>query len=721
VNLSLWVQELKRRRVFRALAAYALVAFAVLQVIEPVMHALELPEWVLKVVVIALGLGVPVTLLLAWAYDIGPHGIERTPSPGANAGTRARRTVLLTAAGLVLASPGVVYLLVARGPARGTVAAGSPPAVAAGPSVAVLPFVNISDDPGNEYFSDGLSEEILNALAGIPGLRVPARTSSFAFKGQAQDVARIGAALRVANILEGSVRKSGGRLRITAQLVSASDGFHLWSQTYERSLSDVFAIQDEIAKEIASALKVQLVPAAQVSTTRAFATAPEAYEAYLSGRHALNQRSRASIESAAASFRRATALDPGYAPAYADLAIATLLLARSEVTYGDLPLSEAVARARPALDKALSLAPERVEVLAAAGLMESFTGHHRRALELYDRSLAINPSNAEVHSWRAMALDSLGRYDQILPAAAQAVQVDPLSKIALFNYAPTLQAFGRTSDIAPVVDRLRALDESWGEWALGVLALDRGDRPEAARHLLRALQSGRDKARSALAEVFAEVGLREEALRAGGAGNAMVLFALGDRDGALEAARKTAARDPDDPHAAVLLFAALYAAGRSGEAAAMADRLWEGEAAGFKPDLLLPMADAARTAGNADRAARYRGRAQEVIEMARRAGMAAEHVDLKRAMLAAYDGRDQEAVALLVANLSSVAGPRSGLDSPLARRLAPRPDFQAAVRAIDATLSDQRARIVRMLCGPERVSATWDPAPQTCARVSLAP
>src|SRR5262249_37532039 len=215
VQLSIWFQELKRRRVFRALATYAIVAFAILQIIEPIMHGLGLPDWVLKPVVIALGLGVPITILFAWAYDISPSGIERTPSPaGASAhpSARAYRALVLAGVGLLLASPVVIYYLSGRQPPAAVAAS------AGGPSVGVLPFVNMSDDPGNEYFSDGLSEEILNALAGIPGLRVPARTSSFAFKGQAQDVAKIAASLRVDHILEGSVRKAGQKVRVTAQL-----------------------------------------------------------------------------------------------------------------------------------------------------------------------------------------------------------------------------------------------------------------------------------------------------------------------------------------------------------------------------------------------------------------------------------------------------------------------------------------------------------------------
>jgi len=723
VKLSIWLQELKRRRVFRALVTYAIAAFAILQVIEPVMHGLTLPEWVLKAVVIGLGLGLPVTLLLAWAYDISPRGIERTPAPAgvsAKPSARAYRALVLLAVGLLLASPAVLYYLVRGGPPT-VVASSSAGATAA--SVAVLPFVNMSDDPSNEYFSDGLSEEILNALAGIPGLRVPARTSSFAFKGQAQDVAKIGASLRVANLLEGSVRKAGGKVRITAQLVSASDGYHLWSRTYERSLSDVFAVEDEISADIAGALKVQLVPPDRAPSAQVGATTnPEAYEAYLLGRHQLNERNRASMEAAIASFRKATALAPGFAPAYADMAIATLLLGRGDTTYGDVPMSEAIAKARPALDKARELAPDQVEVLAAAGLAESFAGHFQRALELYDRSLAINPSNGEVRNWRAIALEALGRYDQTLAAAAEAVKVDPLSKIALHNYAPTLQAFGRMSEIAGVLDRLRALDEGWSEWTLGTLALGRGDRPESARHFLRAVRLGRDRAGADLAEVFAQLGLREEALRAGGAGNVKVLSALGDRAGALQAARSAAEKEPDLPETTRRLFWAVYGAGRTAEAAALAARLWKQSegAAGLSSDLLLMMADAARAVGNRDEAIRHRDRAEKMIELARRSGVAGDHVDFARAVLAAFDGRDQEAVALFVANLATFTGSRADLDLPIARRLVLRPDFQDALRTLDATLADQRLRVLRMLCGPDRVSPSWQPAPETCTRLTMA-
>ena len=730
MNLSAWLQELKRRRVFRALVAYGLGAFALLQVVEPVMHGLELPDWVLKVVVIGLGVGLPITIVLAWAYDVKPGGIERTrPVAGTADGrgaARAWRTLALVAIGLLLASPVVTYYLVYRDRAPGRAAVAPSPAgsAAAAPSVAVLPFVNMSGDPGNEYFSDGLSEEILNELARIPGLHVPARTSSFAFKGRAEDVGRIGAALRVATLLEGSVRREGGRVRITAQLVNAADGFHLWSQTFDRELKDVFAIQDEIAGAIASALKLKLAPAAGASAAQARATtSTDAYEAYLLGRHALNQRTRASIEASIASFQRATVLDPRFAPAYADLAIATLLLGRGAATYGDVPMKEAIARARPLVERALTLAPERPEVLAAAGFMEASSGHMQQALDLYDRSLGINPSNGELQNWRKIALEALGRYDQILAAASDAVKLDPLSKIALYNYAPMLQTFGRTAELDGVVERLRSLDEGWGQWVLGSLAVGRGDRARAVRHLLQAVQLGRDKAGQELAVVLAELGLRQEALRVGGPGNLKVLLQLGDFTGALDLARSAARQDPSDTEISAALFGALYGAGRLVEAEPLAARLWEtGQAgAGFHPELLILMADSARAAGRADRASLYRDKAQRIIELCRRSGIVSEQLDLQRSLLALYDGRNDEAVGLLAANLVAVGGPRSNFDLHIASGLSGRADFQAVLGRFDAILADQRLQVLQMLCGPDRLSPTWKPAPGTCALPTAAP
>jgi len=712
-RLGGFVAELKRRRVLRALAGYGLAAVALLLAVEPVKHGLDLPDWVLMAVVVGLGFGLPVTFLLAWTYDLTATGIERTRTTGGRSG---RLAPALVAVGLILVAPLVIWYLVDRGHGTGAGASRSAALDATGPSVAVLPFVNISGDPENEYFSDGLSEEILNALAQVPGLRVPARTSSFFFKGKTQDVARIAQALRVATLLEGSVRKAGGRVRITAQLVNAADGYHLWSQTFERELKDVFAVQDEIATAIAGALKLRLAPTAAAGSKKPGSTAsPEAYEAYLLGRHALNERTRASIEQAVFHLQKAVAVDPAFAVAWADAAVAVMLLSQSSSAYGDIPLPQALARARPLLEKARALAPDRPEVLAAAGFIEAGAGQPERALEFYDRALALNPNSGEVQNWRKIALEALGRYEQVLPALADAVRSDPLSKVLLLAYIEALQRFGREAEVSPVLDRLRNLDEAWGLQAQALLAGGRGDRAEAIRFLLPALQQGRHNAAGVLAWTLADVGLREEALNVGRDELLGVYLTLGEYPRALELARAAVGRNPDDPDAQYGLFFALYGSRRQAEAAPLAAQLLRAsQGDDFTPGFLLLMADATRTAGRAAEAASYRDLASRRLERLQRAGVVPRNLAPDLARLAAYDGRDDESVGLLFVVLPAVFLARAELEFPIFSRLLRRPDYRAVLARLDAALAGQRARVVEMLCGPRRLSATWQPAPETC-------
>ena len=708
--------ELKRRHVFRVMVGYGIFAFAALQVAEPLMHGLHLPDWVLTAVIAALAVGFPAALILAWLFDLTARGVRRTPSaagPGAISFSRRRLAALLVVVGLVGALPGVGWYAWKR-------ASDHRPASAtpeAAPSIAVLPFVNMSGDPENEYFSDGLSEEILNALAQMPGLRVPARTSSFAFKGKPENVKKIAEALQVATLLEGSVRKVGGRVRITAQLVNAADGYHLWSQTFDRELKDIFAIQDEIAAAIAEAMKIRLASAAGGPSKKpGFTTNPEAYEAYLKGRQALNERTRASIEQGLVHLQKAVALDPGFAVAHADMAIAVVLLTKAPDLYGDVPRAQGVARARPLLEKARALAPEHPEVLAAAGFIEAGARQPERALEFFDRSLALNPNNAEVHNWRRFALEALGRYEQVLPASADAVRSDPLSKLALIAYIETMGRFGREGETGPAVDRLRTLDERWGLWAEGVLFNLRGERAEAVRHLLPALQRGRDNVAQELALTLADLGLREEALRVPGGERLRIYLSLGDFPRTLELARVAAREAPDDPLAQLDQFDALYVSGRLAEAAPLAAQVFQVfHATRLNPHVLLLMADAARAAGRATEAASYRELASQRLERLQRAGGVPRRLDFDRALLAAYDGRDDEAVALLSGVPPPYDFPRVDLELPIFSRLFRRPDYQAILKRLNATRAVQRAQVMEMLCGPQRISPTWQPAPETCA------
>ena len=263
------ISELKRRRVFRALIGYGIVAFAVLQIIEPIMHGMHWPDAVLSSVVVALAIGFPIVVGLAWIFDVNEGRIARPPSAASLRG--ARLALVLVAIGVLAAAPGTFWYFYVRGiqkPARATTAA----------SIAVLPFVNLSSDKEQEYFSDGIAEEILNALAQVDGLRVIGRTSSFSMKGKNEDLRSIGQKLDAANLLEGSVRKAGTHVRITAQLIEVAGGSHLWSQQFDRELTDVFAVQDEIARAVVAALKLKLLPARTAAIDEQRTADPEAHD-----------------------------------------------------------------------------------------------------------------------------------------------------------------------------------------------------------------------------------------------------------------------------------------------------------------------------------------------------------------------------------------------------------------------------------------------------------
>ncbi|MHC4138133.1 MAG: tetratricopeptide repeat protein, partial [Planctomycetota bacterium] len=334
-KLGSFVAELKRRKVYRVAVVYSVVAFVIWQAAEIAFPSLHLPEWTLTFVVVIALIGFPIALVLAWAFEITPEGVRRTEPAGAEP---------------------------AEAPAS------PPPAVAhevERKSIAVLPFANMSDDPENEYFSDGMTEEIINALTQLEDLRVAARTSCFAFKGKPADIGEIGAKLKVATVLEGSVRKAGTRLRITAQLVNVGDGYHLWSERYDREMEDVFAIQDEIARAIADRLQVTLAVGAGERLVKPPTKSLEAYDLYLKGRYFVNRIVEVAGEGPRKGidfFEQALALDPGYALAHAGIADAYSFLGSTV-----LRPKEALPKAREAAMRALELDDTLAETHCALG------------------------------------------------------------------------------------------------------------------------------------------------------------------------------------------------------------------------------------------------------------------------------------------------------------------------------------------------------------------
>ena len=445
-------EELKRRSVIKVAIAYAAVAWLLLQVADVLLPTYGAPAWVMTAFATLLILCFPIAAILAWAFELTPDGVRR--DAGVAASTRGDRKagrkldfiiigVLVLAVGFLLAD-------------RFLGSPDSPPAQPIDKTIAVLPFVNMSDEAANEYFSDGISEEILNALAKVKDIRVAGRTSSFAFKGRDEDLRAIGEALRVSHILEGSVRKAGSHVRITAQLVAVEDGYQLWSETYDRELTDIFAIQDEIASEILGQLKAQLLDEERDGLVSQ-RTAAEVYDLYLLARQRIYSRTPQSIESAAELLDRAIEADPTYAPVYAQRGIAAMLLA--DDSYGTIPRDTAYPQGKQFIETALELNPQLAEAWAGLGLYHANQPtEFRQAVDALEKALLINPNLIDASNWMQIALNSAGQHRSALQILEQISQKDPLYLPGFGNAMRYFDSFGMEGRAQALIDHYREFD-----------------------------------------------------------------------------------------------------------------------------------------------------------------------------------------------------------------------------------------------------------------------
>ena len=468
------VSELQRRKVFKVGATYLVIGWLLIQVAATVAPQLNLPEWAPRLITLVILLGFPIVLVMAWVFDVTPEGIRADAS-----GIGSKR---LMAVAVVLAALALGWYFHKKG-----VEAIKPPAITAAPlsdshSIAVLPFVDMSQGHDQEYFSDGLSEELLNLLAQLPQMRVIARTSSFSFKGQEVDVATIAKKLNVANVLEGSVRKSGNTLRITAQLIRASDSSHLWSQTYDRELTDVFKVQDEIAGAVVAALKVQLLPD-QAMTNAHRSNSAEAYNQYLLGNQFYNRQTPDDWRRAAAAYRQAIAIDPQYAAAYAGLASAQGFLADNS---GDRAgMQEAIATA----DKAITLAPELADGYISRGI--SRLSHNKDwagAQADLEKAMALNANDSRVQIGYGRLLIALGRVPEAIVVTRKAVDLDPLSAVAWAQLGRMLTASGQLPEAEKALVRTLEIspESEYALFHLGELQLLRAKPQDALRSFQKA-------------------------------------------------------------------------------------------------------------------------------------------------------------------------------------------------------------------------------------------
>ncbi|MGI9291355.1 MAG: tetratricopeptide repeat protein, partial [Gammaproteobacteria bacterium] len=452
-----FIEELKRRNVVRVGVAYIVVGWLLLQVTDIVVPIMELPNSVAKVVLFLLMLGFPLVLFFAWAFELTPDGIkkekdvDRSESMTHATGRKLDRAIIGI---LVIALGWFAWDKFARTapetPATDTAAT---PVVeeAIDKSIAVLPFVNMSEDTANEFFSDGISEEILNALAKVKDLKVAGRTSSFAFKGRNEDLRQIGEALSVSHILEGSVRKADNQVRITAQLIQVSDGYHLWSETYDRELTNVFAIQDEIAAAILNELKAELL-AGESENMVSTQTDPQAYELYLLAKQRIYERKREPLEAALTMLDSALEIDPDYAPALAQRGIATILLKRRH--YGPLSTEEADPVAKDFLDRSVATDPLLAEGWAGLGLYyRDQPTKIPESIEVLEKALQLNPNLMNARNWLQGSYRSTRQADKSRALLEDMVARDPLYKPGLGNLILYYNLRGMTDKSLALIER----------------------------------------------------------------------------------------------------------------------------------------------------------------------------------------------------------------------------------------------------------------------------
>jgi adenylate cyclase len=418
VNLRKFFAELKRRNVYRAAAAYGVVGWLLVQVATQVFPFFDVPNWTIRMVIIGLLFGFPVALVVAWIYELTPQGLQRTDDipPGRSMTRNLGRKIDFAIIAVLL----TVIAFMGWQHFRRTKAGANEPSK----SIAILPFVDLSQSRDQEYLSDGVTEQIIDSLSHLHNLLVVARTTVFSFKNKSGDIREIGRQLQVTHVLEGSVRRGNGKVRVAAQLINVATGFHVWSETYDSTEQDFLFLQSDVAKKVASALQIELHLAETTQLAKPPTQDAAAYDLYLRGRYLLNKRTVDSIQKALAVFKEAVAKDEQFALGRVGVADAYILLAK----IGAMAGQEAAAFAWPEVTAALAIDPQLADgYVSRAILLTDFNWDWPKAETDFQKALALNPNSAAAHHWYGRHLEQIGRTDDGLREINSALKNDPLS------------------------------------------------------------------------------------------------------------------------------------------------------------------------------------------------------------------------------------------------------------------------------------------------------
>jgi TolB-like protein/Tfp pilus assembly protein PilF len=514
VNPSHFLAELKRRNVYKVAVAYIVAGWALSQGIAQVLPVFDVPNWTIRLIVVLIIVGLPVALVLAWAFEITPEGIKRTEvADRMPAATRSKKhtwiyiVVVAATVSITLFFLGR-YSAISGAPRHSEAATGIPQK-----SIAVLPFDNLSRDPDNAYFAEGVQDEILTRLAKVADLKVISRTSTQHFKSVPENLPQIAKQLGVTNILEGSVQKVKDQVRVNVQLINALTDAHLWAEIYDRKLTDLFSVESDIAKTIADTLQAKLTGSESTAMSNKPTANPEAYELYLKGRFFWNKRTGQDLKTACDYFQQAIAIDPHYATAYAGLAESYILI----------PLFDAGSpqdffpKAKAAAERAIELQETSAEAHTALGLLLCFSDvSFAQSEKEFKRAIELNPNYATAHHWFGNALlVALGRFDEAISENERAVELDPLSLIINADLGSTFMMARQYDQAIEQLQRTLTLDNKFGytHWNLGEALYLKGDKAAAIAEYKKAQTLDDDPQIVALlGRAYADIGQKDQAL-----------------------------------------------------------------------------------------------------------------------------------------------------------------------------------------------------------------
>src|SRR5213594_1709649 len=549
MKIDNFLSELKRRNVFKVAVAYAVVAWLLLQAASIFLPAFDAPPWVMKIFIIVVIFGFPVALIFSWAFEITREGIklESEIEPNKSIARRTGRKIVAVTIALAVVAAGLfVYQLVrskSDTPRHSEAATAVP-----NKSIAVLPFDNLSRDPDNAYFCEGVQDEILTRLAKIADLKVISRTSTQHFKSTPDNLPQIAKQLGVAHILEGSVQKASDQVRVNVQLINALTDAHLWADTYDRKLTDIFAVESEIAKTIAESLQARLTGSEKSLIAKAPTANPEAYELYLKGRFFWNKRTGTDLLKSIDYFKQAVEKDQKYALAYAGLADAYVLLP----PYGAASPSESFPQAEAAARKALELDDTLAEAHTSLGQFLLFYDLDFAGSTMeFERALSLDPNYATAHHWYGDGPPmSLGQFDRAIAEVKRAVELDPLSLICNADLSWTYFFARRYHEAEAQARKTLEMDSRFyvAHYYLGEVLQFKGQLTEAIAEYKKAAELDDDPfVLGLLAQAYAKLGQRDEALKMLGQlqelatrryvtsdSFALVHIALGEKDKAID-------------------------------------------------------------------------------------------------------------------------------------------------------------------------------------------